>query len=90
MCYNCGCFNPQDKMGHEDNITDSTFQKLSEKWGKTLEEIKQIVLEAIEKNKAIDNPDLVEMFEKASKAWGQSKQEAEENTKELLKQELGK
>ncbi len=77
-------------MGHEDNITDSTFQKLSEKWGKTLEETKQTVLKSIEENNATDNPDLSEMFEKAGKAWGQSKEEAEENTKELLKQELGK
>lgn len=27
MCYNCGCGNPNDDMGHQDNITTSTFDK---------------------------------------------------------------
>lgn len=27
MCYNCGCGNPNDDMGHPENITDATFAK---------------------------------------------------------------
>lgn len=27
MCYNCGCGNPNDDMGHADNITTATFAK---------------------------------------------------------------
>ncbi len=27
MCYNCGCGNPNDDMGHADNVTNATFDK---------------------------------------------------------------
>lgn len=27
MCYNCGCGNPNDDMGHPENITNETFVK---------------------------------------------------------------
>ena len=86
MCYNCGCFNPQDKMGHDDNITDDTFGKLAKKWGKSVEDTKKEVLSAIEDGKVNDNPDIKEMFEKASKAWGQTTEEAQQNAKDLLAQ----
>lgn len=86
MCYNCGCFNPQDKMGHDDNITDSTFQQLAKTWGKSIDETKKTVLTAIEENKTKDYPELITIFKKAAKAWGQTVEEAQENTKDLLSQ----
>ena len=86
MCYNCGCFNPQDKMGHDDNITDDTFGKLAKKWGKSVEDTKSEVLKSINDGKVSNNPDMKEMFEKASKAWGQTVGEAQQNTKDLLTQ----
>ena len=30
MCYNCGCGNPNDDMGNQNNITNLTFQKAAE------------------------------------------------------------
>ena len=84
MCYNCGCRNPDDDMGHPDNITEDSLQHLSEHWGKSLQETKLQVLKMLEENK-IEDPHLVEMFEKAAKAWGQSTDEAKENTLSLLK-----
>lgn len=84
MCYNCGCFNPQDDMGNEKNITEITLEKLSEKWGKNIDEVKKTILTAIKENKINENADLKTMFEDASKAWGQSVEEAIDNTKDLL------
>lgn len=82
MCYNCGCFNPNDNMGSDDNITNSTFDKLSKKWNK---DSKAEVKKLLENNKVDDNPDAKEMFEKASRAWGQPIEEAKTNTLKLLK-----
>lgn len=87
MCYNCGCFNPQDKMGHDDNITDHTLEELAKKRGKSLEDTKKELLQAINEGKVIQDPELKLMFEKASKAWGQPIEEAISNAKDLLEQD---
>lgn len=90
MCYNCGCQNPDDDMGHPDNITNSTLHHLSEHWGKTFDETRLLVLKAMEGNdqKILTDQHLTEMFEKAAKAWGQSVDEAKKNTLALLKKEV--
>ncbi len=41
MCYNCGCMDPKDAMGHDDNITDETFEKAARASGQTVEEAMQ-------------------------------------------------
>jgi hypothetical protein len=87
MCYNCGCMLPDDSMGHDDNIVNQTFERLAEEKGKSADEIKRWVLEMLEKGEITD-PDIIAMFDKASKAWGQPVQEAERYTKELLKDTL--
>lgn len=87
MCYNCGCMLPDDPMGHEDNIVEEHFVSLAEKKGKSKKEIKAWVLDMLEAGKVTD-ADVQEMFDKASKAWGQSGKEAEYHTKELLKDTL--
>ena len=87
MCYNCGCGNPDDDMGHPDNITTSTFNHLAEHWGKSLSETKSKVYKMLESGK-IDNPHLLELFEKASKSWGQSLDEAKKNAQSMLKDEI--
>lgn len=89
MCYNCGCFNPHDDMGSKDNITEETFKHLAEHWKKPLVETKSIVYKMLQENR-IDEPDLIEMFEKAAKAWGQPVEEAKKQTQQLLKSELKK
>lgn len=88
MCYNCGCFNPEDDMGHPDNITTNTLKHLSKHWNTSLDETKKRLSGLIEKGNMSD-PHLTEMFEKAAKIWGQSVDEAKKNTLELLKNELG-
>lgn len=85
MCYNCGCEAPDDDMGHPDNITNHTFHHLGEKWGKSEEETKKMVLSALEDNSVEQNPELVEMFDKAAAAENQSVGEAKRNTVALLK-----
>lgn len=90
MCYNCGCEIPDDDMGHPDNITNHTFHHLAEKLGKTEEETKHMVLASLVANSVDQNPDLVEMFEKAAAAEGQTVDEAKKNTIALLKKTLGK
>lgn len=89
MCYNCGCRNPDDDMGDVNNITTATLNHLSEHWGKTLPQTKIEVLKMLESGKVSD-AHLVGMFEKASRAWGQSIDEAKKNTASLLKEETGK
>ena len=89
MCYNCGCFNPQDDMGSPDNITEETFKHLAEHWKKSLEETKLAVFQMLEDNKVTDSH-LTEMFEKAAKAWGEPVEEAKKQTLQLLKSELRK
>jgi hypothetical protein len=78
---------PDDTMGHEDNIVEQHFEQLAKKKGKSTEEIKHWVLEMLEKS-AVTDPDVQEMFLKASHAWGQPVKEAEYHTKELLKETL--
>lgn len=82
MCYNCGCFNPNDDMGSDDNITNSTFDKLSQKWNK---DSKAEVKNLLETDKTSENLDVAGMFEKAASAWGQPIEEAKSNTLKLLK-----
>lgn len=91
MCYNCGCFNPTDDMGHNDNITNQTQLKaLSLYWKKSFKETQKNLLEMLE----LEDPNLEkdvflkDMFENAAHAWGQSVNEAKKNTLLLLKSEL--
>lgn len=90
MCYNCGCQNPEDNMGHPDNITNQTINHLSSHWGKSLEETKITLLKMLETQDKtlVEDEHLKEMFEKAAQAWGQSVNQAKANTKFLLKKEL--
>ena len=88
MCFNCGCFNPDDDMGSPDDIKNNTLTHLSEHWNTTLPETKQRVLAMIESGNITDSH-VSEMLEKAAKAWGQSVDEAKKNAKELLKSEVG-
>lgn len=90
MCYNCGCQNPQDNMGSADNITEQTLTHLSEHWGKSLKETKEMLFKLLETNdkKLAEDPHLKEMFDKAAQAWGQSVDEAKKNTYTLLKKEV--
>ncbi len=90
MCYNCGCQNADDDMGHSDNITNSTIKHLSEHWDKSFDETRLTLLHALENQdqKVLDEVHIKEMFVKAAKAWGQSVDQAKENTKFLLKKEL--
>lgn len=75
-------------MGHPDNLTNSTFGELAKKWNKTVEEVKLDVYNALV-NKTVDkNPDLKNTFVKASQAWGQTVEEAQQQTLHLLKHEL--
>lgn len=85
MCYNCGCFNPNDDMGSADNIINSTFEHLSKEWGKNVSETKNLVKNLLENGEADKDPHLKEMFEKAARAWGQPVEEAKANTLKLLK-----
>ena len=90
MCYNCGCEAPDDDMGHPDNITNHTFHHLGEKWGKSEKEAKEMVLAALTNNSVEKDPVLVDMFEKAAAAEGQSVEEAKKETLKLLQKVLGK
>lgn len=49
MCYNCGCGMPKDKMGHDENITDETFEIAAKAEGQTVEEAKKNTLELLKK-----------------------------------------
>lgn len=91
MCYNCGCAIPEDDMGSVDNITESTLMHLSEHWGKNLTETKKELLNILLTNdpRAETDQHLKDMFEKASKAWGQSIEDAKKNTAALLKTQVG-
>lgn len=89
MCYNCGCANPDDDMGHPDNITTSTLSQLSKHWNISVDETKKRLIDMIE-NIKFDEDHVVKMFEAAARAWGQSTDEAKKNTKELLKSEVEK
>lgn len=86
MCYNCGCHSKYDDMGNHNNITEDTFKHLAEHMKKSLPETKFIVYNSLKAGKV--DTHLEEMFEKASKAWGQSIDEAKKNTLDLLKIEV--
>ncbi|MBI2049427.1 hypothetical protein HYT32_00725 [Candidatus Roizmanbacteria bacterium] len=86
MCYNCGCQNIQDDMGSANNITEQTLESLSKKWNKSLSETKKTIFEFLDKN--TKDPQLEDLFGKASGAWGQSVDEAKKNTLELLKSQV--
>lgn len=92
MCYNCGCFIPEDDMGHPDNITDTTFKHLGDHIGKSEKEAKELVYSYLLGNKVTDQEEkeIISTFEKAMQAWGQSMDEAKKNTLDLLKDQLGK
>jgi hypothetical protein len=84
MCYNCGCFNPQDDMGNSDNITEATLKKLAGQ--EDLNAFKARLLDQLNQNQ-LDST-LEAEFAKAAKAWGQSVDEAKKNAKDLLKTEV--
>ena len=93
MCYNCGCYNPQDYMGDTNNITEETFAHIAEHNNKTLKDTKQMIYhqlekQLIQKEKTEEDSHLTEMFEKAANAWGQTNEEARKNTYQLLRQDL--
>ena len=90
MCYNCGCTIPDDNMGSNDNITESTLRHLSEHWGKKLIETKKELLNLLSTSdpRLESEEHLKSMFEKAASSWGQSVEEAKKNTASLLKDQL--
>ncbi len=90
MCYNCGCQNPDDDMGDVNNITNSTLHHVAEHWGKSFEEARLTLLQALENqdNKILEDSHIKEMFASAAKSWGQSVDEAKKNTLSLLKKEI--
>lgn len=92
MCYNCGCFNPQDDMGSQDNITEQTLTNLASHWGKPITETKQMLYSMLDAQdqKLEEDAYVKEMFIKAAKAWGQSVGEAKKNTLQLLKDGIKK
>ncbi len=92
MCYNCGCQNPLDNMGSDDNITEKTLIHLSEHWNKSLGETKEELFNLLQSNdpKLEEDRDLQEMFTKAAKVFGQSVEEAKNETHKLLKRQLKK
>ncbi len=49
MCYNCGCGDPYDTMGHEENITEDDIQKASKVMGMTSEESKKNMIDLLQK-----------------------------------------
>ena len=49
MCYNCGCQMPNNDMGKDENITNSTFQAAAEAMGLSVEESRRNALELLEK-----------------------------------------
>src|SRR5688500_15353404 len=87
MCYNCGCHNPEDDMGHSDNITNDTFKHLSEHWKLSPKDTKQKVLKMLQDDK-ISDQHIQAMFEKAAKAYGQSVDESKHKTRRMLEDEL--
>lgn len=92
MCYNCGCFNPDDDMGDSLNITNQTLNDLAKKWNTSPEDTKNKLFTMIESSDpALDtDPIISKMFNEAAKSWGQSVAEAHKNAHSLLKSELKK
>jgi hypothetical protein len=95
MCYNCGCGNPVDDMGSENNITEHTFEHLAQLLHMSPSEAKLHVYHLLEKQKEStfkeivhEEPEITEMFVNAAKAWGQSVEEARRQTYTLLQPEV--
>jgi hypothetical protein len=92
MCYNCDCGNPDDTMGSDSNITNQiTFTNLANKWGISFDEVRKLAYAELTGQKVDDDKkhDLDHMYDEATKAWGQTVEEARTNTLKLLKRELG-
>jgi hypothetical protein len=90
MCYNCGCHIPDDDMGHPDNITGEMMRKIAKKLNQKGDG-RQFIYDYLEKQNSdpdFKNPELEEMFLKASKAWGQTVKESKRQTYNMLKSEL--
>ena len=49
MCYNCGCQMPNNDMGHEENITNKTFDAAAEAMGLSAKKSKENALELLQK-----------------------------------------
>ena len=49
MCYNCGCEMPDDAMGNEDNITNTTIRKAAKASNQSEEEAKKNMLTLLSK-----------------------------------------
>lgn len=95
MCYNCGCEIPDDDMGHPDNVTEDTFKKYAGEVGVSTDEFKEQVYSYLQLKQDSSSPKsnnliIEEMFEKASKAWGQSVVAAKQETSRLLNKNLNK
>jgi hypothetical protein len=91
MCHNCGCGVPQDDMGNPENITDNTLTNLGQAWGgMALADVELLVFNYLQGQRPDDAKvhDLEHMFESASKAWGQTVDEAKAETLKTLKREL--
>lgn len=83
MCYNCGCHIPQDDMGHPDNITDQTLEELAKARKVTVAQLKTTLKEYLTGGQS-GQADFEAMFDKASKAWGQSIEDAKKQTLKML------
>ena len=91
MCYNCDCGDPNDTMGNDHNITNQiTLTNLASKWNIPFDQVRQTVYQDLvnEQIDAAQKADVDHMYDVASKAWGQTVQEARANTLKLLKREL--
>lgn len=87
MCYNCGCAIPDDDMGHPENITEKTLERIALKKNETKETVKKRLAEELRAGSVGGDSDIKEMFNKASQAWGQPVEEAKKNTLNLLAQQ---
>ena len=47
MCFNCGCMDPKDQMGSDDNITDETFEKAAHASHQSVEEAMQNTMDVL-------------------------------------------
>lgn len=87
MCYNCGCGNPHDDMGHPHNITRHTLEHLAADFGKSEEEMRKIMLAYTAGQKGEFDDKLEKVFSEAAVAWGQSVDNAKQETKKQLEKE---
>jgi hypothetical protein len=73
-------------MGHEDNITNHTLEHMAKDEGRSFDALRKELLQMLQKGNVDSKYN--GMFEKAAKAWGQSVEEAKQETQKLLTQEL--